>query len=398
MASGFTYRSLGVSASKEDVLAAARLQGPGLFPGAFCKLLPDLLGGDPAHCVAIHSDGAGTKSVVAYLLFRETGDPTVFGSLAQDALVMNVDDLLCVGSTGPFLVSNTIGRHRELVPAEAVAAVVEGYERCASVLAEHGVEVGLCGGETADVGDVVRTILVDASVSCRMRRDAVLDGSAVAPGDAIVALGSAGQARYEGGPNSGIGSNGLTLARHALLGGDYRTRHPEACAPDLPDDLAYRGPFELGDRPAGLGMTVGEALLSPTRTYAPVVVRALKAVGRGVHAIVHCTGGGQTKCLRLGTGVRFVKDAMLEVPRLFDLIQRVAGVDWEEMYRVFNMGHRMELLVDPAAAGEVVDIARGLGVPAGIAGRCEPPGPGSRLRIEAPAGVFEYGSRRVQSS
>jgi phosphoribosylformylglycinamidine cyclo-ligase len=386
-----SYRDLGVSSAKEDVVAAARLQGEGLFPGAFCKVIADVLTGDPDTCLALHSDGAGTKALVAYLAFRETGDPAVFATLAQDALVMNTDDLLCLGARGPFVVTNTIGRHRGLIPGEAVEAIVGGYERCARALAPFGVEIVLCGGETEDVGDLVRTLVVDASAACRLRRDEVIDGSRVRPGDLIVGLASAGRARYEDAVSSGIGSNGLTLARHVLLDASYRERFPEAAAPETPAELAYRGPFALTDRPAALGMTVGEALLSPTRTYAPVLRVVLAELRSGVHGLVHCTGGGQTKCLRLGAGVRFVKDALFEPPPVFRLIQATGGLSWEEMAQVFNLGHRMELFVDAAAAGEVIEASAALGVEARVVGRCEALTEGPRLLIDGPGGPLAFG-------
>lgn len=391
MTDSTSYRSLGVSSAKEDVVAAARLQGEGMFPGAFCKLVADSLTGDDRFCLALHADGAGTKAIVAYLLFREQGDPGVFASLAQDSLVMNLDDLICVGATGPFALTNTIGRHREMIPSAAIEAVIGGYEACARALGEQGVEVALCGGETADLGDLVRTLVVDASMVCRLPRQRVIDGSAVASGDRIVGLASAGRVPWEAVDNSGIGSNGLTLARHALLKSDYRRAYPEASAPELEDELAYRGPFALSDRPEGLGMTVGEALLSPTMSAAPVVIEALERLGDAVHAVVHCTGGGQTKCLRLPAPVRYVKDALFPVPPLFELIRQAAGLPWAEMYQVFNMGHRMELFVDAAAADELVALSQERGLEAKVVGRCEPSSDGPRLLVEGQEGTSEFG-------
>jgi phosphoribosylformylglycinamidine cyclo-ligase len=391
MSDSRAYRAVGVSSGKDDIVAAARLQGEGLFPGAFCKVVPDALTGSERHCVALHADGAGTKSVVAYLAFRESGDPAVFASLAQDALVMNVDDLVCVGARGPFVVTNVIGRHRGLVPHGAVEAVIGGYARCAEALSAQGVAVALCGGETADLGDVVRTITVDAAAVCRLRRDEVIDGAAVTPGDVIVGLSSVGTASFEDRPNSGVGSNGLTLARHVLLRPEYRTAYPEACAPDLPAGIAYRGVHRLEDRPVGWDLTVGEALLSPTRSYAPIVVACLQALGRAVHGVVHCTGGGQTKCLRLRAPVSYVKDDVFPVPPLFALLQDAAAMGWEEMYRVFNMGHRMELFVPRGAADEVVAIAAAHGVEAKVVGRCVPLAAGPRLVLEGPDGPLRFG-------
>lgn len=385
-----SYRALGVSAAKEDIISAASLQGQGLFPGAFCKVLPDVLVGDPTFCMAFHSDGAGTKALVAYLLYKETGDASVFASLAQDALVMNTDDLLCIGAEGPFVVTNTIARHRGLIPAEAIEAIIGGYQRCADTLRQAGVAVALCGGETEDVGDLVRTLVVDAAVACRLSRDRVIDGSAVRPGDLIVGLASTGRATYEDAPNSGIGSNGLTLARHVLLAPSYRERFPEASAPDIDDDVAYRGHLNLQETPEDLGMTVGEALLSPTRTYAPILSKALTQIRSGIHGIIHCTGGGQTKCLRLGTKVKFIKDHVFDVPPLFSLIREAAQLEWDEMYQVFNMGHRMELFVDPGVENELVGLAEEHGVAAQVIGQCEPWTRGHRLVIEGPSGPLFY--------
>ncbi len=390
---GIDYESVGASATKEEVLAAARLQGAGLFPHAFCKIVPDVLCGDETSCVALHSDGAGTKSLVAYMLFREDGDASHFASLAQDALIMNIDDLLCVGATGPYVVTNTIGRHKGLIPAEAISAIVAGYEASASQLAQMRVEMVLCGGETADLGDLVRTVVVDAAVAARLRRDQVIDGSRACPGDVIVGLSSTGQATYEETPNSGIGSNGLTLARHALLSAEMRERYPETCAPELDPSLGYQGPYLVTDEPSTLESSVGEALLCPTRTYAPVVIEALSRCASGsIHAIVHCTGGGQTKCLRVAAPVTFIKEDLFPVPPLFQLIQEHGGVKWREMYRVFNMGHRMEIIVAPEVADEVLDVSRSFGIDARVVGRCVAPTDGARLHIDTPVGHFEFGA------
>jgi len=388
---GPTYEKLGVSSSKKDVLAAARLQGEGLFPGAFCKLVPDLFGGDPEMCAALHSDGAGTKSVVAYLAYRETGDAAVFAGLAQDALVMNIDDLACVGALGPYVVSNTIGRHRALVPGEAIEAIVGGYETCVAALAEAGIEVALCGGETADLGDLVRTLVVDATAACRMPRASVLDGRAPRPGDVLIGIEGTGQASYEAEPNSGIGSNGLTLARHVLLEPGYRERYPESCAPDLPKELAYRGRFRLGDDVPGLEMSVGQALLSPTRSYAPILKKLLSEIPSALRAFVHCTGGGQTKCLRLPADVRFVKDNLFPLPSLFELLKTEGKLTLLETLEVFNSGHRMEVVADSEAASEIVDIARSFKLSAQIVGRCE-----NRGDEQVPRLIIECGGERLE--
>lgn len=387
------YRLLGVSSGKEDIVAATHHQGEGLFPGAFCKIIDDVFVGDEEYCAAFHADGAGTKSIVAYLDFKEHGDPNVFASLAQDALVMNIDDLLCIGACGPFAVTNTIGRHRELIPSDVIEAIIKGYQKCAAKLGEYGVDVRLCGGETADVGDLVRTAIVDASVACRLRRDHVIDGSLVSDGDLIIGLSSCGRTIYEEELNSGIGSNGLTLARHVLLSNKYSKKYKEVSAPELDPDLAYRGPFDLDDRPKELdwlGITISQALLSPTRTYAPVIVRILQTMKSSIHGLVHCTGGGQTKCMRFNSSLQYIKDRLFPTPSIFRIIQQAAQLEWKEMYQVFNMGHRMELFVDPGAADEVQAIANGFGLATKVIGRCKPRDKGPQLIIQGPDGPIVY--------
>lgn len=366
------YEKLGVSATKAEVHAAVAQTDPGLFPGAFCRIGPDVLTGDPKYCAALHSDDAGTKAIAAYLMFRESADPRVFRSLAQDALVMNTDDLACVGAVDAFLLGNTINRNSFVIPGSVIREIIEGYQDVVDHLAGHGIVIRSTGGETADMNDSVRTILVGATLATRMRRDAVVDNSRIKAGDAIVGLSSSGQAVGEDRPNSGIGDNGLTLARHALLSKIYREKYPESLDPGVEPSHSYRGPFLLSDTPEGLGMTVGEALLSPTRTYLPIIRSILGQIGvQEVHGIVHCTGGGQTKCRGFGQNIRYVKDHLFPVPPLFELIQRHGNVSPRDMYQTFNMGHRMELFVPPPHAERVIEIAQSFGVEARVVGRCE---------------------------
>lgn len=377
------YESRGVSAQKQDVEAATAGLDKGLYPGAFCRIVPDFLGGSAAHCTLLHADGAGTKASLAYLHYARHGDPAIFRGIAVDSLVMNLDDMLCVGATGPFVLSNTIGRNAKLVPQEVLREVVEGYDETCRMLAGHGIEVHPCGGETADVGDLVRTIIVDSTMAARMRRDQVIDAARVRPGHVIVGLASFGRATYESAYNSGIGSNGMTLARHELLGGDYRERHPETFAPEI-EGLAYTGSCDIDDPLPGTDMTVGEALLSPTRTFAPVMVRILAAAEGRISAIFHNSGGGQTKCLKFGRGVTYVKDDLFPLPPLFRLIRDRSGLPMRELAQVFNLGHRMEVVCERAFADEAIAIAGALGVEARVVGRVEPGSekPSLRLRVE----------------
>jgi phosphoribosylformylglycinamidine cyclo-ligase len=366
-----TYLARGVSAAKPEVHAAIAGLDPGLFPGAFCKIVGDVAG-DERFVAVMHADGAGTKAAVAYLAYREADRPEVFEGIAQDAAVMNVDDLLCVGVTERFLLSNTIGRNAHRVDGRVLEALIRGYERLAADLRPFGVELALAGGETADVGDLVATVVVDSTVFARLRRDAVVDAATIRVGDAIVGLASSGRATYEREENSGIGANGLTLARHVLLHGDYAARYPETYSPTLAPEHVYRGRFHLADRLPGSSMTVGAALLSPTRTFAPVVRQVLSRHREAVSGIVHCSGGGQTKCLRFGRGLHFVKDRLLPVPPVFRAIMEQGGVPRREMFEVFNMGHRLEIFCRPAAADGIVAIARGLGVDAQVIGEVRP--------------------------
>jgi len=364
------YLDRGVSPTKEDVHRAIAKHSAGEVPGAFCKVIADPAG-DPAMLAVMHADGAGTKSSVAYLQYAETGDPSVFRGIAQDSLVMNTDDLLCVGATTGFLVSNTIGRNAHRVRGDVIAALIDGYESCAAMLRSYGIEITLSGGETADVGDLVRTVIADSTVFARVPRAAVGDFSRVAAGDLIVALSSTGKASYESEENSGIGSNGLTLARHTLLAHSYAERFPESFSETIPADKVYCGRFQLSDTLPGTSHTVAWGLLSPTRTYLPIV-RALLAseLAPELSGILHCSGGGQTKCRGFGRGLHYVKDSLFATPPLFQTILD-SGIEAKQMYQVFNMGHRMELYVRPNAAAGVLAVAARFGVEAKIVGRIE---------------------------
>ena len=385
------YLDRGVSPTKEDVHRAIAKHSAGEVPGAFCKVIPDPAG-DPNMLAVMHADGAGTKSSVAYLLYAETGDASAFRGIAQDSLVMNTDDLLCVGATTGFLVSNTIGRNAHRVRGDVIAALIDGYESCAEMLRGHGIEITLTGGETADVGDLVRTVIADSTVFARVPRASVGDFSRVAPGDLIVALSSIGKANYESEENSGIGSNGLTLARHALLAHSYAERFPESFSETIPVDKVYCGRFQLKDDLPGSSKNVAWGLLSPTRTYLPIV-RAILAsdLALQVTGILHCSGGGQTKCRGFGRGLHYVKDALFPTPAMFQAIQD-SGIEPKQMYQVFNMGHRMELYVRPTAAAGVVEAAARFGVEAKIVGRIEAnPGAGAnRVTIAGNGQSFEY--------
>ncbi len=386
------YQARGVSARKEEVHAAIRGSDPGLFPGAFCKLVPDVLTGDPAWCLAMHADGAGTKAALAYLVWRETGDAQVFRGLAQDALVMNVDDLLCVGALGPFVLSNTIGRNARRVPGEVLAELIAGYDEQAQRFTEWGLQVLPTGGETADLGDLVATLVVDATVTSRLRRADVIANDRARPGHLIYGLASFGQTAYEAAYNSGIGCNGLTSARHDLLHRDYAQRYPETCDAQSPAALRYAGPFHVQDALPGTLLTVGQALLSPTRTYAPVL-RALLAGHRDqVSALIHCTGGGQTKCLRVGQGLHYVKDALFPLPPLFQTIKDVSGTSWREMYQVFNMGHRFEVIGPPSLQAPLEAICRGFNLEMRVVGHCEAASdpPRNEVTLHTPGGVEHY--------
>lgn len=384
------YAERGVSATKEDVHAAIRDLDAGLFPGAFCKVSPDILGGDPEWCVVMHADGAGTKSSLAYAYWRETGDLSVWQGIAQDAIVMNLDDLLCVGIYDNILLSSTIGRNKRLVPGEVIRALIEGTEAVCARLRELGVNIVLTGGETADVGDLVRTVIVDSTVVARTRRDAIITNRAIRAGDVVVGLSSFGQASYESEYNGGMGSNGLTSARHDVFEGAIGKRYPETYDGGVSPDLVYSGSCGLLDRIEGVPLNVGRLVLSPTRTYAPIIREVLQRLGKRVHGLVHCSGGAQTKVLSFIDNLRVVKDNLFPTPPLFELIQKESGTSWREMYQVFNMGHRMEVYLSAEDAQEVIDISERFGVAAQIVGRCELLAGGREVRIEGEHGVQSY--------
>jgi len=386
----------GVSAAKEDVHAAIKNIDKGLYPQAFCKIIPDILGGDPEYCNIMHADGAGTKSSLAYMYWKETGDLSVWKGIAQDAIVMNTDDLLCVGATDNILVSSTIGRNKLLIPGEVISAIINGTDELLAELREMGIGIWPTGGETADVGDLVRTIIVDSTVTCRMKRSDVIDNANIRPGDVIVGLSSTGQATYEHRYNGGMGSNGLTSARHDVFAKYLVERYPESFDHAVPDELVYSGRYALTDTAPHVDMVcqtqlpnVGQLVLSPTRTYAPVIKRLLDELRPEVHGMVHCTGGAQTKVLHfVGDDCRVIKDNMFPVPPLFQIIHDCNGTDWREMYQVFNMGHRMEIYVRPEVASQVINIAKGFNIDAQVVGHIEK-GPRS-LTIESEYGRFEY--------
>lgn len=383
------YSEMGVSASKEDVHDAISGLPAAAFPGAFCHSVDDPQNARFVH--AIHSDGAGTKANVAYLAYRDTGDTSWFGPIAQDSLVMNLDDLLCIGATGDFVVSNTIGRNASHISGAVLKEIIEGYQRVAEDLRPYGVTILLCGGETADIGDAVRVVIVDSSVYVRVAKDRVIDFSRVRPGDAIVGLASFGKAEYERAENSGIGSNGFTLARHVLLDASYR-RFAETYSPQLDPDTVYHGRFRLDDPLPGTEMTIGRALLSPTRSFAPIIIRLLSLHAEDIHGLIHCTGGGQTKSLRFGQGLNFVKESLFDMPPILQLIEEEGGLDASTMLRTFNCGHRMEVFCDPAFASTVIETAASLGVAAQVVGEVRKSVDGrNRVTIvrEGSAHVFE---------
>ncbi|MFT4062292.1 MAG: AIR synthase-related protein [Edaphocola sp.] len=383
------YALRGVSAQKEDVHKAVARLDKGLFPKAFCKIYPDYWGNDDAYCNIMHADGAGTKSILAYMYWKETGDLSVWKGIAIDSIVMNIDDMLCVGATGPFTYSSTIGRNKHLIPGEVIAEVINGTQAFFDTLETYGIDVRFMGGETADVGDVVRTIIVDGTMAARMPRNKIVTTDNITPGDAIVSFASYGQAIYEGEYNSGMGSNGLTSARHELLHHDYAALYPESVDPSLPADVVYNGSYKLTDA-TETPLDAGKMILSPTRTYAPLVLKILENHFDQIHGIVHCSGGGQTKCLHyLPQGLRVVKNNLLAAPPLFRMIQKAAGTDWREMYQVFNMGQRLEIFTDRATAEALVPLAATFNIEAQISGHVEAAEKNSLL-IESEFGSFEY--------
>lgn len=389
MSSNERYMMRGVSAAQEDVHNAIKNVDKGLYPKAFCKIIPDILGGDPEWCNIMHADGAGTKSALAYAYWRKTGDLSVWRGIAQDALIMNTDDLLCVGATDNILVSSTIGRNKRLIPGEVIAAIINGTEELLEKMRSYGVSIFSTGGETADVGDLVRTIIVDSTVTCRMRRADVIDNANIAAGDVIVGLSSYGKATYEEEYNGGMGSNGLTSARHDVFNKDVAREFPETYDDGMPEELAYCGQVSLTDPVDGAPLCAGKLVLSPTRTYAPVIKELLREMRPAIHGMVHCTGGAQTKVMHFVENKHVIKDNLFPVPPLFALIQKQSGTDWKEMYKVFNMGHRMEIYVAPSDARKVMDIVGRFGIESRIVGRVEN-APANRLTITSEFGTFEY--------
>ena len=379
----------GVSADKEDVHAAIKNIDKGLYPQAFCKILPDLLGGDPNYCSLMHADGAGTKSSLAYAYWRETGDLSVWKGIAQDALVMNLDDLLCVGAVDNILVSSTIGRNKRLIPGEVIAAIINGTEELLEQLRGLGVGIYSTGGETADVGDLVRTIIVDSTVSCRMKRSNVIDNANIKGGDVIVGLASYGQATYEESYNGGMGSNGLTSARHDIFSKEVARKYPESFDGALSDEVVYVGKRSLTEPVEGLDIDYGKLVLSPTRTYAPIVAAMLKEMRGAIHGMVHCTGGAQTKVLHFVQGKRVIKDQWHPIPPLFEVIAREGKTPPKEMYKVFNMGHRLEVYLPESEANALIKLSESFGVPAKVIGRVEEAAQ-NELILDTPLGHFEY--------
>ena len=365
------YMQRGVSASKEDVHNAIKNLDKGVFPNAFCKVVPDLIAGDPDYCNVMHADGAGTKSSLAYLYWKETGDLNVWKGIAQDAIIMNTDDLLCIGATQNILMSSTIGRNKNLIPGEVISAIINGTEEVLQMLRDNGVNIISTGGETADVGDLVRTIIVDSTVTARMKRDEVITNEKIKPGQVIVGMASYGQASYEDKYNGGMGSNGLTSARHDVFHHSIADKYPESFDPSVPKELVYSGTKKLTDQIDGSPLNAGKLVLSPTRTYAPIIVDILKEYRSKIGGMIHCSGGAQTKVLHFVNNVHIIKDNLFEIPPLFKLIQEESGTDLKEMFKVFNMGHRMEIYIDEKYAQDIIDISKSYNVEAKIIGRVE---------------------------
>ena len=389
MDSNQRYIRRGVSASKEDVHEAIRNIDKGLFPKAFCKIIPDILGGDPLWCNVMHADGAGTKSALAYLYWRETGDLSVWSGIAQDAIVMNLDDLICVGATENILLSSTIGRNKQLIPGEVLSSIIRGTEDFCSSMRDLGISIYPTGGETADVGDLVRTIIVDSTVTCRMKRSEVISADKIKAGNVIVGLSSSGRANYETAYNGGMGSNGLTSARHDVFSKYLAEKYPESFDPSVPEELVYSGGLGLTDAIDAIGMDAGKMVLSPTRTYAPVIKQILDSCRPNIHGMIHCSGGAQTKVLHFVENVHVVKNHLFEIPELFRVIQQQSGTDWHEMYKVFNMGHRFEIYADEEVAEKLIELSGSFGIDAQIIGHVEP-FQGKKVTIESPFGTFEY--------
>ncbi len=382
------YNQRGVSSQKEDVHNAIRNIDKGLFPNAFCKIIPDILSGDSEYCTIMHADGAGTKSALAWMYWRETGDISVWKGIAQDAVVMNIDDLICVGAVDNILLSSTIGRNKNKIPGEVIAAIINGTEEFLAMLRSAGINIHSTGGETADLGDLVRTIIVDSTVTCRMKRSEVIENN-IQPGDVIVALASYGQASYETEYNGGMGSNGLTSARHDVFEKYLAKKYPESFDHDVPDNLIYSGTYHLTDKVPGTGMDAGKLVLSPTRTYAPVVKKIFEVMRKDIHGIIHCSGGGQTKVLHFAKDIHIIKDNLFEIPPLFKLIMEQSGTPLKEMFQVFNMGHRMEFYIPGDLAEKIIQIADSFSIDARIVGRCEA-FHGKKLSIRMGEDSFEY--------
>jgi len=383
------YQQRGVSAGKEDVHNAIQKLDKGLFPQAFCKIVPDYLTGDENYCLVMHADGAGTKSSLAYMYWKKTGDLSVWKGIAQDALIMNLDDLLCVGATGPIMLSSTIGRNKNLIPGEVISEIINGTEEILAELRSYGLEIHSTGGETADVGDLVRTIIVDSTVVCRMRRDEVISNHTIQAGDVIVGLASDGQANYESFFNGGMGSNGLTSARHDVFDHSLATEFPESFDAAIPSDLVYSGTKKLQDLVEGSPLDAGKLVLSPTRTYAPIIQQILAKHRSNIHGMVHCSGGAQTKVLHFVNDVHVIKNDLFPIPPLFKMIQEESQTPWQEMYKVFNMGHRMEIYVPEDLAAEIIEISKSFGVNAKVVGRVEQH-VGKQVTIHSEKGIFTY--------
>ena len=385
------YQARGVSAGKEDVHNAIKNVDKGLFPQAFCKIVPDYLTGDDDYCVVMHADGAGTKTSLAYMYWKKTGDISVWKGIAQDALIMNIDDLLCVGATGPILLSSTIGRNKNLIPGSVISEIINGTEELLKDLRSHGIEIYSTGGETADVGDLVRTIIVDSTVIARMKRSDVISNDKIQAGDCIVGLASYGQASYENTYNSGMGSNGLTSARHDVFNYQLAKEFPESFDPNVPNELVYSGGKLLEDEVANLPLDAGKLVLSPTRTYAPVIKKILDQFRSQIHGMVHCSGGAQTKVLHFVNNLHIIKDNLFPIPPLFLMIQEESGTSWEEMYKVFNMGHRMEIYVPFEIASDLIAISESFGIAAQVIGKVES-FDGKQVSIKSEKGEFSYNS------
>jgi phosphoribosylformylglycinamidine cyclo-ligase len=383
------YSQLGVSADKKELHEAIKNIDKGLFPGAFCKIIDDISGRSD-YCSIFHSDSAGTKSNLAYLYYKETSDASIFKNVVQDAIVMNIDDLLCVGANEQIILSNTIGRNKKLITGEILSIIINENENYSQKLTEMGLPVATCGGETEDVGDVIKTLIVGVTVFTSMKRSQVIDASNIKPNDVIVGLASFGKCNYEKEYNSGIGSNGLTLARHGTLSHIYYEKYPECYDANLDEQNVFFGKYKISDEVNSLPISIGKALLSPTRTFTPILIEIFKKFRKNIHGIVHNTGGGQTKCLNFGKRIKYIKDDLFEAPQIFKIIQESSNTSWKEMFQVFNMGHRMELMTDPTTAEEIIKISNNFGVEAKVIGHCEEAKNKNELVLETPYGTFQY--------